>query len=53
MMYTPLNPYERYELTGMSDEEIAEERRQRFNDRYMSDDEFDNLIEEVFDNDTL
>lgn len=29
MMYTPLNPYERYELTGMSDEERLEERRQR------------------------
>lgn len=53
MMYTPLNPYERYELTGKTDDEIAEERRQRFNDRYMSDDEFNNLIEEVFGDDTL
>ena len=31
-MKSPLNPYERYEITGMTDEEIAEERRQRFND---------------------
>ena len=29
MMYTPLNLYERYELTGMSDEELEEERCQQ------------------------
>lgn len=52
-MCEPINPYERYEITGMTDEEIAEERRQRFNDRLMSDDEFDNLIEEVLDHDAL
>ena len=51
-MREPINPYERYEITGMTDEEIAEERRQRFND-YMSDDEFNNLIEEVFDDDII
>lgn len=28
-MYMPLNPYERYALTGMTDEEREEERRQR------------------------
>ena len=28
-MYMPLNPYERYELTGMSDEEREEERCQQ------------------------
>lgn len=46
MMYTPLNPYERYELTGMSDEEREEERRQRQEDRWY-DYETENLVNEL------
>lgn len=51
MSYMPLNPYERYELTGMSDEEREEERRQRQEDRWY-DYEAENLVnelEEIFD----
>ena len=46
MMYTPLNPYERYELTGMSDEEREEERYQRQEDRWY-DYEAEDLVNEL------
>ena len=46
MMYTPLNPYERYELTGMSDEEREEERCQQQEDRWY-DYEAENLVNEL------
>lgn len=56
MMYTPLNPYERYELTGMSDEEREEERYQRQEEYWNNypDYEIDAIIEEleeIFDGD--
>ena len=56
MSYMPLNPYERYELTGMSDEEREEERRQQQEDRWNNypDYEIDAIIEEleeIFDGD--
>lgn len=41
-MYMPLNPYERYELTGMSEEE----RCQRQEDRWY-DYEAENLVNEL------
>ena len=48
-MKTPLNPYERYELTGMSDEEREEERRQREEEYWNNypDYEIDAIIEEL------
>ena len=50
-MYMPLNPYERYELTGMSDEEREEERRQRQEDRWYDYETEDivNELGEIFD----
>lgn len=29
MAFEPLNPYERYELTGMTDQELARELREK------------------------
>lgn len=50
-MYMPLNPYERYELTGMSDEEREEERCQReeeyWNSPHWEDYESEALIDEL------
>ena len=48
-MYLPLNPYERYELTGMSDEEREEERCQRQEEYWNNypDYEIDAIIEEL------
>ena len=56
MMYTPLNPYERYELTGMSDEEREEEHCQQQEEYWNNypDYEIDAIIEEleeIFDGD--
>lgn len=50
MMYTPLNPYERYELTGMSDEEREKERYQWQEDRWYDYEAEDliNELEEIF-----
>ena len=50
-MYMPLNPYERYEITGMSDEEREEERCQQHWNNY-PDYEIDAImedLEEIFD----
>lgn len=48
MSYMPLNPYDRYELTGMSDEEREEERcrREEYWNNY-PDYEIDAIIEEL------
>lgn len=46
MSYTPLNPYERYEIIGMTDEEREEERCQRQEDRWY-DYEAENLVNEL------
>ena len=50
MMRTPLNPYEKYELTGMTDAEREEERRQR-NDNWRDycDETLIDELEEIFD----
>lgn len=53
----PLNPYERYELTGMTDSEIERERQERedhFWDNYpdYETEDFLNELEEIF-NDAL
>lgn len=55
-MNIPLNPYERYELTGMSDEEREEERCQQQEEYWNNypDYEIDAIIEEleeIFDGD--
>lgn len=55
-MYLPLNPYECYELTGMSDEEREEERYQQQEEYWNNypDYEIDVIIEEleeIFDGD--
>ena len=49
MMNMPLNPYERYEITGMTDEEREEERCQQQEDRWNNypDYEIDAIIEEL------
>ena len=54
MSYMPLNPYERYELTGMSDEEREEERCQQQEEYWNNypDYEIDAImedLEEIFD----
>lgn len=50
-MYLPLNPYECYELTGMSDEEREEERYQQqeeyWNSPHWEDYESEALIDEL------
>lgn len=45
-MYMPLNAYERYELTGVSDEEREEERRRQQEDRWY-DYEAEDLVNEL------
>lgn len=45
-MYTPLNPYERFEITGMTDEEREEERCQQQEDRWY-DYEAEDLVNEL------
>lgn len=44
-MINVLNPYERYEVTGMTDEELEQERRQR-NDNWRDYDD-EALIDEL------
>lgn len=53
-MNIPLNPYERYEITGMTDDEIAEEHRQQQEEYWNNypDYEIDAImedLEEIFD----
>lgn len=56
MSYMPLNPYERYEITGMTDEEREAERFEAEQRRWEDypDYEIDAIIEEleeIFDGD--
>ena len=46
-MYLPLNPYERYELTGMSDEERERCQQQEEYWNNYPDYEIDVIIEEL------
>ena len=50
-MYMPLNAYERYELTGASDEERLEDRRRReeeyWNSSHWVDYESEALIDDL------